>query len=100
MMTAFVSHLSGHLDFRITRASHQRRFSEADKHRILEEVAQGGTSVADVARRYGIDRRVLRRWKQELAAAPAPTFVTVHITDTGAPSCAGPAAEGAVCHRG
>jgi hypothetical protein len=32
-----------------------------------------------VARRYGIDRRVLRRWKQELATAQ--TFVTVQITD-------------------
>jgi transposase-like protein len=50
---------------------HRRRFSEADKRRILEEVAHGGTSVAELVRRYGIDRRVPRRWKQELAAAPA-----------------------------
>lgn len=48
------------------RDGHRRRFSEADKRRILEEAAQPGTSVAEVARRYGIDRRILRRWKQEL----------------------------------
>jgi hypothetical protein len=78
------------------REGHRRRFSEADKRRILEEAAQGGTSVAEVARRYGIDRRVLRRWKQELAAMPAPTFVTVQIADAGTPSYAGPAAAGAV----
>ena len=78
------------------REGHRRRFSEADKRRILEEAAQGGTSVAEVARRYGIDRRVLRRWKQELAAVPAPTFVTVQIADAGTPSYAGPAAAGAV----
>jgi transposase-like protein len=40
-------------------------------------------SAADVARRYGIAERVLRRWKQELAAEP--TFVTVEITDAIAP---------------
>ncbi len=32
-----------------------------------------------MARRYGIARRVLCRWKQELAAAPV--FVAVQITD-------------------
>jgi hypothetical protein len=37
---------------------------------------------AEVARRYGIAERVLRRWKQELAAAPA--FVCVQITDAPA----------------
>jgi hypothetical protein len=78
------------------REGHRRRFSEADKRRILEEAAQGGTSVAEVARRYGIDRRVLRRWKQELAAMSAPTFVTVQVADAGTPPYAGPAAAGAV----
>jgi DNA invertase Pin-like site-specific DNA recombinase len=68
----------------------------ADKRRILEEAAQGGTGVAEVARRYGIDRRVLRRWKQELAAVPAPTFVTVQIADAGSPTYAGSAAAGAL----
>jgi hypothetical protein len=36
-------------------------------------------SAADVARRYGIAERVLRRWKQEHAVAPV--FVCVQITD-------------------
>ena len=63
---------------------------------FLKRRRKGGTSVAEVARRYGIDRRVLRRWKQELAAVPAPTFVTVQIADAGTPSYAGPAAAGAV----
>jgi transposase len=34
------------------RDGHRRRFSEADKRRILEEAAQPGASVAEVARRY------------------------------------------------
>jgi transposase-like protein len=38
-----------------------------------------------VARRYGIDQRLLRRWKNELTEA-TPTFVTVQITDAAAPT--------------
>jgi hypothetical protein len=75
------------------REGHRRRFSEADKRRILEEAAQPGASVAEVARRYGIDRRVLCRWKQELAT---PVFVAVQITDTGAPAGTAPSAAGPV----
>lgn len=66
------------------RDGHRRRFSEADKRRILEEALQPGASIAAIARRYGIALRVLRRWKQELAAATAPTFVEVQITDAQA----------------
>ena len=63
------------------REGHRRRFSTADKHRILDEAAQPDVSVAEVARHYGIHLRVLRRWKQDLAALTASTFVTVQITD-------------------
>jgi hypothetical protein len=60
------------------REGHRRRFGEADKRRILDEAARAGASVSDVARRYGIDRRILCRWKQEQSP---PTFVAVEITD-------------------
>jgi hypothetical protein len=43
------------------REGHRRRFSEADKRRILEEAAQPGAGIAEMARRCGFDRRVLRR---------------------------------------
>jgi hypothetical protein len=66
------------------REGHRRRFSEADKQRIVEEAALPGTSAAQVARRYGIAQRLLRRWKQELSLT-APTFVTVEITDAVTP---------------
>lgn len=75
------------------REGHRRRFGEADKRRILDEAAQPGASVAEVARRYGIDRRVLCRWKQELAP---PAFVAVRIIDPDAPSGAAPGATEAV----
>jgi len=70
------------------REGHRRRFSDADKRRILEEAAQPDASVAQIARRYGIARRVLCRWKQELAP---PAFVAVQIIDGGASSGMPPA---------
>ena len=68
------------------REGHRRRFSDADKRWILQEAARPAASAAEVARRYGIDQRLLRRWKNELTEA-TPTFVTVQITDAAAPSC-------------
>ena len=69
------------------REGHRRRFSHGEKQWILQEVAQPGASAAEVARRYGIAQRILRRWKQELAA---PVFVAVQITDADAPSVLAP----------
>ena len=63
------------------RAGHRRRFSGADRHHILTEAARPGASVSEVARRYGIARRVLCRWRQEEAAAARPNFVDVEIVD-------------------
>jgi hypothetical protein len=74
------------------REGHRRRFSEADKSRILEEAARPDASVAQIARRYGIARRVLCRWKQELAET-APAFVTVQVIEADALAYATPTAE-------
>jgi Transposase len=60
------------------RDGHRRRFSDADKRWILEEAAQPDANLAKIARRYGIARRVLCRWKQDLTP---PVFVDVQITD-------------------
>lgn len=61
------------------RAGHRRRFSEADRRHILAEAAKPGASISEVARRYGIARRVLCRWRQEQGAAPG--FVDIEIID-------------------
>jgi hypothetical protein len=63
------------------RTGHRRRFSEADRRHILAEAAEPGASVSEVARRYGIARRVLCRWRQEEAAVATPSFVDVEIVD-------------------
>ena len=74
------------------REGHRRRFSDADKQWIVQEAARPDVSAAEVARRYGIAQRVLRRWKQELAAT-VPTFVTVQVTDADVQSSVAPNAE-------
>jgi transposase-like protein len=61
------------------RAGHRRRFGETERSHILAQAAKPGTSVSEVARRYGIARRVLFRWRQELSK---PTFVEVELIDT------------------
>jgi len=84
-----LSHSLGHMTYEPTpivppaREGHRRRFSEADKRRIVDEASQAGTSLSAVARRYGIAARVLFRWKQELVE---PVFVPVRITDAAVPS--------------
>lgn len=62
------------------QAGHRRKFSESDRRHILTEADEPGASLSEVAQRYGIARRVICRWRQELAAA-TPAFVTVEIID-------------------
>lgn len=61
------------------RAGHRRRFNGADRRDILAEAAKPGASVSEVARRYGIDQKMLCRCRQEEAASV--DFVRVEIVD-------------------
>ena len=62
------------------REGHRRRFSETERRRIVAEAEMPGCSLSEVARRTDIDRRILCRWKRELAQQ-TPRFVTVEIVD-------------------
>jgi len=66
------------------RTGHRRQFSQADKRRILAEADGPGRSLSEVARQYGIAKRVVFRWRKELAAE-GPAFVAVEITDDPLP---------------
>jgi len=63
------------------REGHRRRFSQADRQRILAEAEQPGASLSEIARHYDVDRRLLIRWKRKLAQS-VPCFVTVEIVET------------------
>jgi transposase len=65
----------------------RRSFSEAEKQRIVEEASQPGVTLSQIARRYGLSRRLLFRWKEELkpklpeSASAALVFAPVQVTD-------------------
>ena len=63
------------------REGHRRRFSEVDRHHILAEAAEPGANVSEIARRYGIARRLICRWRQEAASSARPVFVNVELID-------------------
>jgi transposase len=107
-----LSHMSNHMtkeavarpassipSARPTPPGGRRRFSAADKKRIVEEACRPGASVSGIARQYGIATRQLFRWKQELAPAvkTEATFLPVTLTDApdqsteASPSTTGPA---------
>jgi transposase-like protein len=53
-------------------AAGRRSFSAAEKRRIVDEASQLGVTLSQVARRYGVSRRVLFRWKEAFKLAPDP----------------------------
>jgi transposase len=50
----------------------RRRWSDEEKSKILEELAQPSVQSADVARRYEVNRSPLYAWRKELALATGP----------------------------
>ena len=75
-------------------ALRRRTFSRKAKEEIVLETLKPGTTVADVARRYGIATRVLFRWRHDLGVGIPESemaFASVHVvsdeqpTDVGAP---------------
>lgn len=80
----------------------RRTFSEVEKQRLVDEASRPGVTLSQVARRYGIDRRVLFRWKEVLrpkepkAEPSPPVFAPVQVMDAAAvetPAMPSPAIE-------
>ncbi|HEX6013555.1 MAG TPA: transposase [Geminicoccaceae bacterium] len=75
-------------DFRrlevITGVGRRRRWSDADKARIVAESLDPATTSSAVARRYGLHASQLFVWRQQLAAPAAheaPEFVPVVVEE-------------------
>ncbi len=64
----------------------RRRWTEAEKRRLVSEVSADGVTISAVARRHGVHPSVLgrwvRRWKPE---APSPALVPVTISEDAPP---------------
>jgi len=69
----------------------RRRWTDADKIRIVEESLRGHRQGSTTASRYGLSRSLLTRWRKEyrcgLLGAPAtPSFTSLAIADDRVPS--------------
>ena len=65
----------------------RRRWSDADKARIVAESLDPATTSSAVARRYGLHASQLFVWRQQFAASAtheAPGFVPVVLAESGA----------------
>jgi transposase len=68
----------------------RRRWGYEEKARIIEETAQPGVVVCDVARRHGISQGLLFTWRRlarqgRLGGDPGPRLVPVEIVPTPTP---------------
>jgi transposase len=64
----------------ITSVQRRRRWSRAEKERIVAAAMEPGAVASDVARAAGIHTSQLFRWRQELCLpAPPPAFSTVAV---------------------
>ena len=81
----------------------RRRWSEADKRRLVEETLAPGETVHGVARRHGVNTSQLFTWRKQLrlgldsAAAPAVAgFAAVAIAPTAVPPVGDAAPSGLI----
>lgn len=61
-----------HIPVAVPPPGKRRTFSEELKQRIVTETCRPGASASEIARRYGLDLRLLRRWRKAYAVDPSP----------------------------
>ena len=67
----------------ITSVERRRRWSAAEKARLVAAMDEPGAVVTEIARRVGVETSLLYRWRRQFAAERrAPTFVPLQI-ETG-----------------
>src|ERR1700761_7170540 len=78
----------------ITSVQRRRRWSRADKERIVSAALEPGAVASEVARAAGVHASQLFRWRQELCAPASPAFSAVAVVpEPAAASSAAPVAE-------
>jgi transposase len=68
----------------ITSVERRRRWSRSEKEVWVAALMEPGANATEVAKRAGIDRSLLYRWRQQLAASQdgLPDFVPVTVDAT------------------
>jgi transposase len=79
----------------ITGTERRRRYTDADKLRLVAEAFRPGAVVIEVARRHQADESLLYRWRrlatQGLLTAELPAFMPVQIAPETPSAAASPA---------
>ena len=65
----------------ITSVERRRRWSAAEKVRLVAAMDEPGSVVSEIARSEGVDASLLYRWRRQFAAEQgAPAFVPVRVS--------------------
>lgn len=86
----------------LVRAERRRRWTRAEKERLVAASFEPGVSTSDVARRAGLHVSQLFRWRKllcERVGAPTPALVPVVITPTSAAMTVEPSRAHNRCRR-
>jgi transposase len=67
----------------VMRSERRRRWSDADKHQILQETLVPGATVAGVARRHEIGTGQIYMWRRQALAGAVGGFMPVRVGEEG-----------------
>lgn len=85
----------------LTGTERRRKWSEAEKVRLMEAAFRPGMVVKEVARRFGVHESLLYRWRRQWGASvstvdsPVPAFTPVRLAPVDEPMAV-PVAETAM----
>lgn len=85
----------------LTGTERRRKWSDAEKVRLVEAAFRPGIVVQDVARRFGVHESLLYRWRRQLGVSvspvdsPVPVFAPVRLSPVDEPMTM-PVAEAAM----
>jgi transposase len=85
----------------VSRAERRRRWSDADKQRMLQETLAPGATVTAVAKRHGVGTGQIYTWRRQALAGAVGGFVPVMIGESsGTPEFALPEPRSIPSQRG
>ena len=86
----------------VDRGKRKRRsYAKAFKRRVVAETLEPGASVAEVARRHGLNANMVFMWRGDPRFGPgrdAPAFLPVEVRPADLPATSKPATVGGVGH--
>jgi transposase len=90
----------------VSRSERRRRWSDADKQRMLQETLAPGATVTAVAKRHGVGTGQIYTWRRQALAGAVGGFVPVMIGESSGtpdglpPECALPEPRSIPSQRG